>query len=294
MDTNAPLPHLDCAYIPGQRHLDNALPCQDYALTGNSPRVRWGVISDGCSSGGRTDLGARLWAHAADRVVRREGLGALDSVHGFIGRILPGAERLLRPFEFDDGYATLGVAASDGKTARVHMYGDGAVVALRRDGTLTLWVLNYARNAPRYLNYERNAEALSQWLSLTGHQSLMVVRSEYLLDSGERDDSGEPVPELQGLTCLKLDGSSDPGFALTFEDTSQLQGLLLFTDGVSSFKNLTTLEALRPFLSPAVRGGRFLHKTLHKLERTWAGQWGQGPADDLAVAGLWFPKPSAE
>ena len=44
----------------GRAHLGNGQPCQDYALSGQTEETAWAIISDGCSSGGKTDIGARL------------------------------------------------------------------------------------------------------------------------------------------------------------------------------------------------------------------------------------------
>ena len=51
----------DAAFIIGSRHTCVAMPCQDYARA--APNVV--VVSDGCSSGAHTDLGARQWNLAA-------------------------------------------------------------------------------------------------------------------------------------------------------------------------------------------------------------------------------------
>jgi hypothetical protein len=40
------------------------MPCQDYALSGVTRHLAYAVVADGCSSGGKTDIGARVLALA--------------------------------------------------------------------------------------------------------------------------------------------------------------------------------------------------------------------------------------
>ena len=64
--------HADCSFHIGAQHLRLGLPNQDYALAGNLDDRAYVVVSDGCSSGGRTDIGARLVSLAAARALREQ------------------------------------------------------------------------------------------------------------------------------------------------------------------------------------------------------------------------------
>ena len=74
--------HADCAFHIGSQHLRNGLPCQDYAIAGDLPDRAYAVVSDGCSSGGRTDVGARLISLAAAKAFRSQNIDIGHFVYG--------------------------------------------------------------------------------------------------------------------------------------------------------------------------------------------------------------------
>src|SRR6266852_5492723 len=50
----------DHSFRIGDQHLRSGMPCQDYALSGVTPSRAYAVVSDGCSSGGRTEIGSAI------------------------------------------------------------------------------------------------------------------------------------------------------------------------------------------------------------------------------------------
>lgn len=280
--------HADSAFITGLAHLNNSLPCQDYALSGLQGALGWAVVADGCSTGGHTDVGARLWAHAAARLITRDGVGLLAQVQRFADQLVDAANPMLSNFAFEDGYSTLGAVASDGVRASAVLFGDGVVVALQRDGTLVYWTLTYAQNAPRYLNYQRQPESLAQWEELVGPESLRIVRNEYRIDAGTVGVDGQPEAELLGVRTVTTDGRRVPGYAVEFEDLSNVQALFVCTDGVSSFDNQSAYDSILPLTQVKNPTGFFLRRRLGALQRQWRVKGQPAPHDDLAIAGLWL------
>lgn len=277
----------DGAFLTGQRHFLQALPGQDYALAGQSQGLAWGVVSDGCSSSGHTDVGARLWAHAGAAVLQRHGLGIVPEVSRFAQLALQEASPLLERFAYDDGFATLGLVASDGRRAGAALFGDGVLMALQRDGTLVFWGLSYAQSLPRYLNYERQARALSMWEKAVGPDCLRVVRNEYRLDSGARDADGSTMPELLNVRQVSVDGTRVPGFTVMFDDLSNLQALFVCTDGATSSPGANSNANLLALagLEPGDEG--FLKRHLSGMQRRWQQNPALAPEDDMGVAAVW-------
>lgn len=280
--------HADSAFLTGQAHLNNSLPCQDYALSGLRGALGWAVVADGCSTGGHTDVGARLWAHAAARLLEQGDVGLLAKVDAFAEQLVEKASPLLEQFEFEDGYSTLGAVASDGHKASAVLFGDGVVVALQRDGTLVYWTLSYAQNAPRYLNYQRRPQSLAQWEELVGPECLRIIRNEYRIDAGTVGPDGAPQAELLSVRTLTTDGRRVPGYALEFDDVSNLQALFVCTDGVSSFDNQSAYDSILPLTQVKNPTGFFLRRRLGALQRQWRVKGQPVPHDDLAIAGLWL------
>ena len=61
---------VDDHFLIGATHLTSGKPCEDYAASGASEDFAFAIVSDGCSSAGLTDTGARLVTHAAARAIR--------------------------------------------------------------------------------------------------------------------------------------------------------------------------------------------------------------------------------
>lgn len=58
------------AFHIGAQHLSLGKPCQDYAVSGSiNDTTAYAIVSDGCSSGGETDIGARIVALATKRAL---------------------------------------------------------------------------------------------------------------------------------------------------------------------------------------------------------------------------------
>ncbi len=157
---------LDSHYTIGQLHLF----CQDYACQGLEP-YPYVILADGCSAAPDSDVGARLLALNARRLLPWFVAAATDEVgrracHWRLGRrIVRRAARQAREMGADSVLdATLLVAWCDGDTVYVHLYGDGCLVARRADGGMVAIQVEYAGNAPYYLSYllDRERWALYQ------------------------------------------------------------------------------------------------------------------------------------
>lgn len=267
----------DTAVLPGSAHVDSAAQCQDYALASKLGEPAWAIVSDGCSTGGHSDIGARMWAHAARMVLQERGPSVLADEESCIAHLLAKATPLLAPFDYADGFATLMLAASDGKSARVQVFGDGVVAALRGDDTLQVWDIRYDLNAPRYLNYARDEQSEMQWAEATAGTCFRVVFSEY-----------EPDGYLAQMTPSELDAAGTAGLSLEFEDVSDLQALFVCTDGVSSIPDQSLSEVIRQLVQVKNPVGQYMQRRLGSMVRSWKKTRRPGPSDDLAVGALWF------
>ena len=48
----------DSFFTIGYPHVNQGIPCQDYAVSGVMGDVAYGIVSDGCSSSPATDIGS--------------------------------------------------------------------------------------------------------------------------------------------------------------------------------------------------------------------------------------------
>jgi len=275
----------DSAFVTGRSHIDRGLPCQDYALAGVEAGpglgLGWAVVSDGCSTGGKTDVGARMWAHAAQRVLRRDGLAALDDIERLSQSVLEIAGPLLDNFDNDDGYATLMLLASDGLRARAVVYGDGVVVALKRDGRVCFWGIHCTSNAPRYLNYTRDPKAETLWERAWGQGEHRVYYNEYRYEP----DMGA---ELLATHATCAPAAEVRAQVIDIDDVPGTLGLFICSDGALTFPGATPIQALLPLTAVQNPTGAFIQRRLAALSRKWAKTGDGAPVDDLAVAALWL------
>jgi hypothetical protein len=266
----------DSAFVIGRSHQDSARPCQDYALAGSAGEIVWAIVSDGCSSGGHTDIGARLWSHAAQQVLigSSDLPRSRDTLHTALQQQ---AAPLLQPFAAEDAYATLGLACSNGRQARAALFGDGLVAVLMRNGELHSWELQYELNAPRYLAYARVDAHLAGWQA-------MVRGSDISLRIQRHDAAGTMLHDISH----RYDAATYPGLWLGWDRIDTLQALLVCTDGAGSVPDQAAQDTLRQLLQIKNGTGQFMQRRLGAMARAWRKGQARPPVDDLAAAALWL------
>jgi hypothetical protein len=266
--------HADTAILTGTRHTAAATPCQDYTAAGALPDGRvWGVIADGCSTGGETDLGARAWALAAREVLKV--LPDIDAHPQDLQELLLDyAKPMLSMLAHRDGFATLGVVQARDKDVRATVFGDGVLIARHWDGGITFINISYSDNAPFYLNYLREPAQVEAWRTQYPGQLRRVVA--YRLD-----EAGEMV----GMKVTEEPGET-PWVWSAHVDKDELDFVALATDGATDCGDglLATVAQFAAVKNPA---GEFMKRRIAKLARGWQ-KTGHMPGDDLAVAAIWL------
>lgn len=133
--------------------------CEDYALHGLEP-IPHLILADGCSAAPDSDLGARLLALNARRLLphfaRATDDGQRLARHWPLGqRLIRRAARQARDLGLKDEVldATVLIAWCDGTQVHVHLYGDGCLAVCGADGEVATIQVDYAANAPYYLGY---------------------------------------------------------------------------------------------------------------------------------------------
>ena len=247
----------DAHFRMGSSHAAEGSPCQDYALA----RDGFAVVSDGCSTSGRTDVGARVWGFAA-----AANLTLAETVDR--ARLSKGALGLSMP----DMDATLGVVTP----VYGMLFGDGTLAAHGLFGDLIVTV-EWAGNMPGYPSYwldnRRLAEFVDQSnLAAGGISPCRVTRYE---NGTKRVYGYSAVHALCGITVEWPEGADV---------------VAAFTDGASQIGGVEPLDAVRDLLSiGSAREGAFAHRRLNGAIKRWAKS-GSAPVDDIAMAALsWVP-----
>lgn len=258
----------DAAFRIGAAHLSEGTPCQDYALAEPAAPLPFALVSDGCSSSGRSDLGARLLVLAARRRLSIGEAGRDD----LRAAVLDDAARMaahyaLAPGDLD---ATLGavLALPDGGI-RGLLFGDGFLAARTAAG-LEVTAVDWRGNLPGYPLYLRQPDRLAAFLAQSQGCRLRRWRLGHHLE--ELD--GEDRSPADGLLGVQIDWPPGTDVAA------------VMTDGAAQVSGLPWSEAIAELTAiRSARAGAFAARRLNRAVAHWARQ-GQAPQDDLALAAL--------
>ena len=150
----------DHYFRPGFTHSGGGKPCQDYALSSVYQGSAFAIVADGCSSGGHTDVGARLVTFAtasALRSHRMSGRSLTDAaIYDEIARRqqeLVVSVRTTLDLGLCDLLSTCLWAYVSAEGGYAHVQGDGVVVFCFSDGAMTLSSFEWAGNVPFYPAY---------------------------------------------------------------------------------------------------------------------------------------------
>jgi len=266
----------DHSFHIGAQHLRGGMPCQDYALSLTYDNFAYGIVSDGCSSGGKTDVGARLLAISAgnacsDLEIRDYPLA--------LGRFaMDRAVEAQQALGLDNGdmLATLGYVAIDSIQGVAKLHGDGLIAMSLRDGGLRLWRFEWADNTPAYLAY--GADLYRRFIDYHGGNewATRAYVDEYRIHSdGQVDERRLPIQLRDGIA----------GFAvhMTKADIERADYVAVFTDGAAQVDGIEWTEVVRALLDFKSTAGDFAKRRLNRFLKE-AADGGRGPLDDIAYA----------
>ncbi len=295
-----PFVHADGHFRTGSGHADEGSPCQDFTTAGIAGGHPFAVVSDGCSSGGRTDLGARLLVMTAAKVIADSleqepvprwsdwegemGASPLSDRQALLHQIIAKVHALrdLMDIHPSDMEATLGVVhALPGGRTRAVLFGDGVLAVRKLNGSMDIHVVDWAGNMPGYPWYARSPEARKVFVDQSEAFAREEGRAACLVAHHHRDVEGAvAIMDIQEHSAE--DGLN--GFQFTYELPANIDSLAVLTDGALQVTDCPWTEvvaALATFTS--ARAGAFAHRRMNRglalLSRN-----GHRPVDDIAMA----------
>lgn len=267
----------DHAMLPGTRHVRSAIPCQDYAVSGEG----WGVVSDGCSGGDETDLGARIWTLALQKTLREHGASVLIQRTWLHDRLLAMASPWLEQIGENDGLATLvAVGVHEGRLLGM-MAGDGGFLLRLRDETFVAIEVHYKDNRPLYLDYFRREIVRSSLRKTIGYQSVQTSVGHY-------DGDGNLIKMKEQSSFIRYDSAivEYDFLSLLGIDMADVHVAMACTDGIFS-RPVSRGQSLAELVGFHNCTGEFARRRLGSLGAQWASN-GTLPSDDLAIAAIHF------
>jgi len=270
--------HADAHFVVGHAHTAGGKPCQDYALAGDLPGGAFAIVSDGCSSGGRTDVGARIISLAAADALRENWNGDEWPPTAVALRqqaVLAGAGALLG-CDASDLLATSLFAIANETERLVQIWGDG-VVAWHSGTSLIMARFDWDNNTPYYPAY-----------SLNGNRDFIAAHGGDINAPRLTCETWEWTPgrgpALLGRDRFKL-GAGIRGAFWPLEPFYQMTTLAVFSDGVTQIDGVDWKVAVAELMDFKTRAGDFVKRRLSRVVRDSHAR-GRGPIDDIAMAAI--------
>lgn len=265
----------DSYFAIGHAHVTAGRPAQDYAMTGVDGDSVIAVVSDGCSTGGRTDVGARIVALATIQAARISPT-VLGITVGQLAASMTARDAL--GISNSDLLATCIFACASQEGAFYHVKGDGVVAVKHKSGHIWITRYEWADNTPFYFTYsesdrERFREVHGDFgdaVRLTGTQVFTV-------------SAGPVIVHETGYSLNQ--GMDGVGRRYLRSDLADIEFLAVFSDGVTQIDNVDWRDAVVELMSFKSTTGEFVKRRSMAALRKWR-EVGKGPIDDFSMAAI--------
>jgi hypothetical protein len=277
--------HTDHYFHIGESHRRSGKPCQDYSLSGIHDETAFAVISDGCSSGKETDIGARLISLITVAALKAvtEARDTIDSefiqehVRSFQQKHLNKATSVLG-LHGDDLIATQLYAYVEKQNISIEVQGDGVVAIRLRNGNLIAHRFEWDENMPFYPAY-RN-DRIEEFVAAHGNDPAQNRLTEECWMTDDHQTWTPCFPALRHTLQSGIDG-----IRIDFgpEEFSEIEYVALFTDGIAQIERTDWKDAIAEFLGFKYATGAFIKRRMMRgLENM--GKTGSILQDDIACA----------
>lgn len=269
--------------------------CQDYAIAKiygqESLPGCWHqhrpylIVSDGCSGSPQTDVGARILAHMAEKLVCESyAANSMLSWESFgivtIAQAQVCAKAMGLPLQCLDATLLVGFekeAENNGLT--IYMYGDGHVLGIssdKKEPTLSCLTIKYDHSAPYYLTYTTDMYRRDAYRKegINRHEILNWTESE-------KDGSAE----IKYLNSAEAEN-------VHFRSYDEYKYIALGSDGLGAFMNSQTGESyedqmvMDSFLNFKNTKGEFVKRRVKRAMRDLEREQHIVPGDDVSLAVL--------
>ena len=293
--------HVDDYFHIGASHLTGGKPCQDYSL---SRKIQFyyacGIVSDGCSTGGHTDVGSRLialsglitfsngwhggesfggkWNQESFRFnFESDCLKYLPSV--IISRQSSYFNNLRQSLDLEpkDMLATCVLSYINKFGAFTFVQGDGVVAIKYRDGSILMTRYDWAKNAPVYPCY--NDDDLQHYITQLhdgdASSAIMSISRAKTLD-GKTFSSDNFAMSFEEAKCGVLTSFS-------VEQLQDIEFIAVFSDGVCQVENVDWKDVVVRLLAFKNVTGEFVKRRMIRGIKEFH-EVGKGPLDDISCA----------
>lgn len=259
----------DSIFVIGNSHLTQGKPCQDYALSGiaNGPSV-FSVLSDGCSNGKRTEVGASLMAIAMKDAIRDD--HRFDAIQDKRNNVIEDIQRSINICKYDLLATCLSVVLTE-EGGYVLVEGDGIIAIKQRNGGTWLRKFEWEKNAPWYPIYWHDPD-----MFITAHggdtKALCLTRELYYR-SECHDIAQYPLYEaIHGIPVF-----------IPKERLSDIEYIAIFSDGICQIDGMDWKDVATSLLSFKNTSGDFVKRRMNAFVKGLK-QSGNKHQDDLSMS----------
>lgn len=273
--------YCDHYFHAGVMHTGNGKSCQDYAISGNFGEATFGIVSDGCSSGGNTDIGSRIISLATASAIREHWKTTLEMAIQEINlrrRVTTSEIRQLLGLEVKDMLATCLYIYLTPQGGFAYIVGDGVIAFLNKKGDIHMSCFEWNKNMPFYPAYAEDHYA-SFIDAHGGDLSALVLTREdwqFLSEKNEYLERGKTFHSIE-------DGIRGIIFPISVEAINDIAFVAVFTDGVKQVDGIEWRSVVKELLSFKSLAGEFAKRRMIRFIQN-CRKSGRGPIDDIAYS----------
>ncbi len=275
--------YVDDYFHIGQMHLGSGKPCQDYSFSGVIDEGAFVIVSDGCSTGRHTDVGARIialstvnaiqqWLKATHIPVNKLGQLIIEQ-HNYA--ILKSCEAF--NLQLPDMLATCLYACLTPTGGLVGVQGDGVIAKVYKNESITLAAYRWDNNTPLYPAYA--ADDYKGFIEVHGNDpNLSPLQVEY----HHYNALGDIKINLQSISLSEaIQGVTQ---RISDDETTGLSFLAVFTDGVMQVEGIHWKDAVLQLLAFKNVEGEFAKRRMIRFIKDSKADGKKGPLDDISYA----------
>lgn len=252
----------------GYQHYISGKPCQDYAISKTDSANTYAIISDGCSTGGNTDVGARIISLAS--LIGMKNIFYIEDFHIYQQDLINNS-KLDWDLHSNDLLATCLSIHLDKSGSLINIQGDGVVVIKFIDGNILLNKYEYSNNNPLYPSYSE--KDIEQYKINFPNTKVIVNQVTYLAKENTFPSIITREDSVDNLQHIKIDS----------EMLKQIEYVAIFTDGICQIDQVDWKDAVIAFMNFKSTTGEFVKRRMIRQIKEYQ-KIGRGPLDDIAGA----------
>ncbi|HEY4511718.1 MAG TPA: protein phosphatase 2C domain-containing protein [Candidatus Paceibacterota bacterium] len=270
----------DAHFLIGHDHFTSGKPCQDYALSGVVGNSVFAMVSDGCSTGGQTDVGARTIALTSAKAIR--GCSELGTPFGApqVGLIRRDGIRqasIILGLTARDMLATCIYGFVSPTGGFIHIDGDGVAAIVHVNGDLSVYRFDWADNTPFYPIYLEHPQDF-----IVGHggdpAALRLTKEHW------HAPRGKTLEKVSRTEISVADGMRGVTISLSEAELNQSHYIAIFTDGVTQVDGIEWRDVIMSLTTFKTSEGEFAKRRLNRMIKDAARDGRKGPLDDISYA----------